>query len=90
MASHVINVSTGNLSVAEGPRVVLASLENSQWTFLLSISVFVFSFFSLLFLFGSARQIKLATRQLLGARKYSYRIVSYRIAAKFILRYTDG
>jgi len=31
------------------------------------------------FLFGSVRQIKLAVRQLLGARKYdvSYRIVSY-------------
>ena len=37
--------------------------------------------FSLLFfLFGSVRQIKLAIRQHLGARKYilSYRIVSYR------------
>jgi len=29
---------------------------------------FVFSFFIILFLFGSVRQIKLATRQLLGAR----------------------
>jgi len=36
----------------------------------------------LLFLFGSVRQIKLAIRRLLGARKYtaSYCIVSYRIA----------
>jgi len=47
--------------------------------FLLSISVFIFSFFISLFLFGSVRQIKLAIRWLLGARKYgpSYRIVSY-------------
>jgi len=37
--------------------------------FLLSISVFVCSFFITLFLFGSVRQIKLANRQLLGARK---------------------
>ena len=37
-----------------------------------------FQFPSLLFLFGSVKQIKLAIRQLLGARKYipSYRIVS--------------
>jgi len=44
--------------------------------FLLSISV-LFLVSSLLF-FGSVRQIKLAIRQLLGARKYSasYRIVS--------------
>jgi len=41
--------------------------------FLLSISVFVCSFF-VTFLFGSVRQIKLAIRQLLGA---SYRIVLY-------------
>jgi len=35
-------------------------------------------FFITLLFFGSARQIKLATRQLLGARKYSlsYRIIS--------------
>jgi len=46
--------------------------------FLLSSSVFVSSFFITLFLFGSVRQIKLAVRQLLGARKYS---VSYRIVA---------
>ena len=38
--------------------------------FLLSISVFVVvSFLHYLIVFGSARQIKLATRQLLGARK---------------------
>jgi len=30
--------------------------------------LFVFSFFIILFLFGSVRQIKLATRQLSGAR----------------------
>jgi len=47
-------------------------------SFLLSISVVVVVA-SLLFLFiGSVRQIKLATRQLLGARKY---IVSYRMAS---------
>ena len=42
---------------------------------------YLFLVSSLLFLFGSMRQIKLAVRQLLGARKYSvsYRIVSYRI-----------
>ena len=45
--------------------------------FLLSISVFVSSFFITLFLFGSMRHIKLAIRQLLGAHKYS---VSYRIS----------
>jgi len=41
--------------------------------FFLSILVFVF--------FGPVRQIKMAIRQLLGARKYSlsYCIVSYRI-----------
>jgi len=37
--------------------------------FLLSISVFIFSFFISLFLFGSVRQIKLAICWLLGARK---------------------
>ena len=49
--------------------------------FLLSISV-VFSFFIILFrFFGSVRRIELATRQLLGACKYSvsYRIVLHRI-----------
>ena len=48
--------------------------------FLLSISVFfVFIFFIILFLIGSVRQIKLATRQLLSAHQYtpSYCIVSY-------------
>jgi len=39
--------------------------------FLLSISVFWFWFSSLLCFFGSVRQIKLATRQLLRARKHS-------------------
>jgi len=39
--------------------------------FLLSISVFVFSSFITFHLFGSMWQIKLAIRQLLGARKYS-------------------
>jgi len=39
--------------------------------FLPSISVFDFSFFITLFLFHSMRQIKLATRQLLGTRYYS-------------------
>jgi len=36
-------------------------------------------------LFGSVRQIKLAIRELLGARKYSasYRIVSYRIVTVY-------
>ena len=35
--------------------------------FLLSISVFLFLVSSLFFVFGSVRQIKLGTRQLLGA-----------------------
>jgi len=49
----------------------------------LSVAVFVFSFFIkstlFVFCFGSMWQIKLATRQLLGARKYSvaHRIASY-------------
>ena len=52
--------------------------------FLLSISVFVFSFLHYFFVFfGSVRQIKLATRQLLGARKYS---LSYRIVVDVFYR----
>jgi len=51
-------------------------LDRFFWT----SAFFVFSFFITLFFFRSVRNIKLATRQLLGARKYSpsYRIVSYR------------
>jgi len=52
--------------------------------FLLSILVFVLVFFVSLF-FRSVRQTKLDIRQLLGARKYSYRIVSYRIVYDFLL-----
>jgi len=46
---------------------------------LLSSCLFLVS--SLLFLFGSVRQIKLAIRQLLGSRKYSpsFRVVSYKL-----------
>jgi len=47
-------------------------------------SCYLFLVSSLLFLFiGSVRQIKLAVRPLLGARKcsVSYRIVSYRIVS---------
>ena len=48
-------------------------------SFLLGISVFVFSFLHYYFL-GSVWQIKLAVRQLLDAR-ISHRIVSYRIVS---------
>jgi len=44
------------------------STEFMTGPFLLSISVFCFYFLHYSFLFGSVRQIKLATRQLLGAR----------------------
>jgi len=72
-----LNLPLTNLShhrLPSSPRT--ESTDFKTGPFLLSISDFCFIFFIALFAFGSVRQIKLAIRQLLGARKHS---VSYRI-----------